>query len=63
MALFQILGVIPPWSLAQSLDAISVAALEYARKGVTTAQSGFTRTGRVLYHSGVVYSLNLPSDN
>src|SRR5712692_2075128 len=42
MALFQILGVIPPWSLAQSLDAISVAALEYARKGVTTAQSGLT---------------------
>ena len=40
-AMFQVYGRIPPLTIPQSLDAISVAAKEYAAKGVTTAQTGF----------------------
>lgn len=43
MAMFQVLNQIPPLSAAHSLDAISAAAREYARKGVTTAQNGFAQ--------------------
>jgi predicted amidohydrolase YtcJ len=40
-AVFLMQGRLRPLSLAQGLDAISVAAREYAAKGVTTAQTGF----------------------